>query len=42
MLAKTQEIVSELSSLRSGKLQIAAFPRPLYLKVIALAQGQGL
>lgn len=42
MLAETQDIVSELESLRSGKLRIAAIHRPLRLKVIALVQRQGL
>ena len=42
MLAETEEIISELESLRSEKLRIAAIHRPLRLKVIALAQRQGL
>ena len=42
MLAETQKIVSELESLRSGKLRIAAIHRPLRLKVIALVQRQGV
>ena len=42
MLAETQEIVSELASLRSRKLRIAPIPRPLYLTVISLAQRQSL
>ena len=42
MLAETQEIVSEFDSVCGWKLRIEAIHRPLRLKVIALAQRQGL